>query len=151
MKNKLITTVLIYFIFGSFIISGLVTHCYAGRLNQVVIYWDDTEKFTDIDAGAGAQHHFTKRVKQTLNLKFSKLMGKLPVKYHWTIQIHDVDLAGQVTRALNHTREPIRGYETFFNPTITFSYRLLDDKKRVVANDKGCVFSTILITCSHRS
>lgn len=146
MKNNLITTVLIHFILGSFIISGLASHCYAKPLNQVVIYWDDTEKFTDIDAGADAQHHFTKRVKQTFNLKFAKLMAKLPAKYRWTIQIHDVDLAGQVTRVLNHTREPIRGYETFFNPSMTFSYRLIDDKKRVVANDKNFKLTDFYVT-----
>ena len=146
MKNNVITTVLIHFILGSFIIGGLATHCYAKPLNQVVIYWDDTETFTDIDGGSYAQYHFTKRVKQTLNLKFAKLMGKLPAKYHWTIQIHDIDLAGKMSRAYNTQSKSIRVYDTFFNPTMTFSYRLLDNKAHVVANDKNFKLTDFYVT-----
>ena len=97
-------------------------------------------------AGGFAQHKFTKRVKQTLNLHFAKMAGQLPVGYHWTIHIHDIDLAGKITRAYRRDREPLRVYQTFFNPSLTMSYRLLDAKGKVVANNKSLKLSDVYVT-----
>ena len=137
MKNYIVSI-----LFGCF----LVTSAQATPLPAVLIYWDNSKTFKDIDAGVNAQSKFTKRVKRSFNIQLAKLAGHFPKGYRWTIHIHDIDLAGKVTRIYRNDREPLRVYETFFNPSMTFSYRLLDATGKVIANDKHFKLTDFYVT-----
>ena len=129
------------------LVGGLaVNKVQAIPLPAVLIYWDDTKTFSDIDAGVNAQHKFTKRVKQAINIQFAKLAGRFPRSYRWQIHIHDINLAGKVTRIYRNDREPLRVYDSFFNPSMTFSYRLLDATGKVIANDKHFKLTDFYVT-----
>lgn len=103
---------------------------------EAVIYWEDITKFSDVDAGVNSQPKFNRKLKKAMSNHFGKLAEQLPTGYKWEVQIHDVNLAGKISRAYRNDREPLRVYDTFFNPSMEISYRVSDDKGKVIANDK---------------
>lgn len=103
---------------------------------QAVVYWEDTKKFTDIEAGVNTQSKFANRLKKSFSENFGDLAEQLPAGYKWEIQVHDVDLAGKVTNIYRNDRGAIRVYDQFFSPSVKISYRVVDAAGKVVANDK---------------
>lgn len=117
-------------------LSGLLLATGAANAGTAKVYWDDPTGFTDINAGVQSQPKFTKRVIEKMNEHFSSLAEDLPKGYTWHIQVADVDLAGKVSTSYFPGKEGTRTFDTFFNPSMTFSYLVKDQNGKIVAGDK---------------
>lgn len=103
---------------------------------QAIVCWEDITKFSDVEAGVNIQSTFNDRLKTAVNKYLSELAEQMPAGYKWEVQIHDIDLAGKISRAYRNDRQPLRVYDTFFNPSMKISYRVTDSNGKVIANDK---------------
>ena len=89
------------------------------------VEWVKPDEFTDIRAGNLNRKKFKEQVFKQFEEHFAALASKLPEGQQLKIQVHNIDLAGDVNAGgINR----IRIIKEIYVPKIKFSYQLLNDK-----------------------
>lgn len=94
------------------------------------VKWKEPNKYIDIDAGRETKSSFRKRLFKRFEKHFTKLAGKLPDNKVLTIEVTDVDLAGN--NRFNMDR--VRIIKEIDFPRMTFTYQ--------VKNADGTIFKS---------
>jgi len=103
----------------------------------VKIEWQDPKSFRDVKAVGDIQSRYEKRTFETLTKNLNKEASKtLKSEQKLEMLVTDLDLAGDVRPTFGATMNDIRLIEELYPPRITFSYKLLEGDKVIMAGDE---------------
>lgn len=92
------------------------------------VEWGDPKKFTDIEANIGTQKAFQERVMKHLTEQFQQFASTLPEDAVLTVNVKNLDLAGQVEYSFSFMNE-FRKVTELYRPEIEFDYKVIQDNK----------------------
>ncbi|MBU3021043.1 DUF3016 domain-containing protein [Aestuariibacter sp. A3R04] len=114
---------------SSVLLGGLVFPGFAGAAS-VEVTWENPEKYTDVRPSNESRVKFKERTFKALEAYLGKLAEKLPADEKLTINVTNLDLAGQVWPSSfvfgNATGADVRIIKRVDIPRMTFSYTLTD-------------------------
>jgi hypothetical protein len=119
---------------GAVIMSLLVAG--VAMAGEVKVEYIDYKKFTDMKPANEARGSYEKRTMASFDKIFADLAKELPEGYRWSVQVTDIDLAGDVNHMFTQSGQQIRVIKDLFIPRINFSYTLLDQNKVLVLEEK---------------
>ncbi|MGS0690080.1 DUF3016 domain-containing protein [Shewanella sp. 30m-9] len=103
----------------------------------VKIEWQDPNSFRDIRSGGEIQSRFEKRTFEQLTKSLNKEAVKvLKPEQKLEMVVTDLDLAGDVRPTFGATTHDLRVVKNIYPPRITFSYKILQDDKVIMAGDE---------------
>lgn len=103
----------------------------------VKIVWQSPKDFRDIKSSGEIQSRFEKRLFETLTANINKEAVKiLKPNQKLEMTITDVDLAGDMRPTFGATADDLRVVKDIYPPRMSFSYRVLDNDKVIVAGDE---------------
>jgi len=103
----------------------------------VKIEWQDPKNFRDVKAVGDIQSRYEKRTFKTLTKNLNKEASKtLKSEQKLEMLVTDLDLAGDVRPTFGATMNDIRLIEDLYPPRITFSYKILEGDKVIMAGDE---------------
>ncbi len=103
----------------------------------VKIEWQDPKSFRDVKAVGDIQSRYEKRSFETLTKNLNKEASKtLKSEQKLEMLVTDLDLAGDVRPTFGATMNDIRLVEELYPPRITFSYKILEGDKVIMAGDE---------------
>ncbi|SET71773.1 DUF3016 domain-containing protein [Thalassotalea agarivorans] len=132
--KKLVSKIAVL-VFGAALMAGCSstgeqeTSYVSDSFETVKITWQDFDKYRDIRSGQESRKGFRERVFNTMNKHFNELMGNLPQGYKLDMVVTNVDLAGDTIMTTNQ----IRVIKEPYYPSFDFSYKLMDNTGKVVA------------------
>ncbi len=99
---------------------------FGGMAANVEINWVEPENYKDVRPGNhGSKKKFEEQVFYTLEKHFTKMAEQLPEGQLLTVNVTDIDLAGDTMIGGINQYRVIKGV---YHPRIEFSYQLVDDK-----------------------
>ncbi len=108
----------------------------AAVAGEVKVEYKDYKKFTDMKPANEPRGSYERRTMASFDKIFADLAKELPEGYSWTVVVTDIDLAGDVNHMITQTGQQIRVIKDVFIPRINFSYTLVDQNKKLVAEQK---------------
>ena len=114
---------------------------------ESVVTWTNPDKFHDIRPGnLDSQQDFTEQVFTELSEHFAKLAALLPAQHKLTVNITNIDLAGDVRiGAIN----AIRIIKNIYPPRLKFSYQLIRADGSVVIDNTISLRDSNFMAISH--
>ncbi|RTR31187.1 DUF3016 domain-containing protein [Shewanella atlantica] len=104
---------------------------------MVKIEWQEPKNFRDVKAVGDIQSRYEKRTFELLTKNLNKEAGKtLKSEQKLEMLVTDLDLAGDVRPTFGATMNDIRLVEELYPPRITFSYKILEGDKVIMAGDE---------------
>ncbi len=104
---------------------------------SVTITWKNPSHFRDIKSSGGLQSRYQTRLFEVLTKNLEKLAEKvLTENQSLSLEVTNLDLAGDVRPAFNATSNDIRVVKSIYPPRMTFSYKVLEGKNEVVAGQE---------------
>ncbi len=104
---------------------------------MVKIEWQDPNSFRDVKAVGDIQSRYEQRTFETLTKNLNKEASKtLKSKQKLEMLVTDLDLAGDVRPTFGATMNDIRLVEELYPPRITFSYKIIEGDKVIMAGDE---------------
>ncbi|WMW79414.1 DUF3016 domain-containing protein [Undibacterium cyanobacteriorum] len=119
------------FLFAAGLIGMSINFAYAGDSK---VNWGNLDKFTDVQEGRDQREYFRENLKKEFSEIFNGLAKKLPEGYTLTVNVNDLDLAGDIRPSISYWQ--IRIMTTIYWPRMSFDYELKNDKNEVVASGK---------------
>lgn len=104
---------------------------YAGESK---LNWGNLDKFADIQEGREHREVFRENLKKEFSEVFNHLAKKLPEGYTLTVQINDIDLAGDIRPSTSIWQ--VRIMTSIYWPSMNFEYELRNEKNEIVASGK---------------
>ncbi|QBY03899.1 DUF3016 domain-containing protein [Thalassotalea sp. HSM 43] len=111
--------------FISVICATMLVSTYA-MAGQAKVNWVDPDSYTDIEPGDEPRSRFEARVFKELEEHIAELAAKLPEGQTLTMDITNVDLAGDVRYMVGPNNATIRVIEDLYFPKMRFKYQLTD-------------------------
>ncbi|QYK01832.1 DUF3016 domain-containing protein [Shewanella psychrotolerans] len=103
----------------------------------VKITWQGADKFRDVKATSDIQSRYELRTFETLTKNLNKTATKsFQSNQKLEMVVTNVDLAGDVRPTFGATSNDIRVVKDIYPPSLTFSYKVLEDDKVIVAGDE---------------
>ncbi|MGS0682552.1 DUF3016 domain-containing protein [Shewanella sp. 125m-7] len=103
----------------------------------VKVEWQDPNSFRDIKSSGEIQSRFEKRTFEQLTKSLNKEAVKvLKPEQKLEMLVTDLDLAGDVRPTFGATTHDLRVVKNIYPPRITFSYKILQDDKVIMAGDE---------------
>jgi len=104
---------------------------------EVEVTWVEPENYRDIHQGEHGRKDFHKKMFKDFDKHFAKLAKTLPKKYTLKVNVTDLDLAGNITRAgakWGTQMKMVRSIENRISDAtrIDLSFELLDENKAVI-------------------
>jgi len=97
------------------------------------VTWTDYKSYRDIHEGNGGRKQFRERIFKDFEKHFAELAATLPEGQTLTIEVTDVDLAGDThLGGINRTRV----VKHMYPPRMNFSYKLVDAEGKVIQSDE---------------
>ncbi|WP_299790435.1 DUF3016 domain-containing protein [uncultured Shewanella sp.] len=134
---------LTYLLFAGVLTSGAVVAADEAVENPtteqgvVKIQWQDPKSFRDVKAVSDIQSRYEQRTFEALTKNLNKAAGKtLKPDQKLEMLVTDLDLAGDVRPTFGATMNDIRLIEEIYPPRITFSYKVLEGDKVIMAGDE---------------
>jgi len=104
---------------------------------MVKIEWQEPKNFRDVKAVGDIQSRYEKRTFELLTKNLNKEAGKtLKSEQKLEMLVTELDLAGDVRPTFGATMNDIRLVEELYPPRITFSYKILEGDKVIMAGDE---------------
>ncbi len=97
------------------------------------VKWTNPEKYRDIYPGEEHRKKFKAQVFSTLEQHFARLAASLPEGQRLSIEVTDLDLAGDVHQG---GIRRIRIIKDLFFPRIQFAYQLTDGANNIIEADE---------------
>ncbi|RDV28222.1 DUF3016 domain-containing protein [Alteromonas aestuariivivens] len=122
------------------VLTGMIAGCLAcgaaTAAAEVEVNWKEPDSYTDVKPVNETRKGFQERTFSVLEKHFSELAESLPDDYNLSVEVTNVDLAGQVWPAsfvgLGHSSSDVRLIKRLDIPRMTFSYTLADSSGKVV-------------------
>lgn len=108
----------------------------AASAGEAKVSWGKLDDFTDVYAGSEFKERFQERLTKEFEAVFSAFAKKLPDGYELTIDVTDIDLAGDARPGESMYGQPIRVVRGLSWPRMNFSYTLKNAQQEVVASGK---------------
>ncbi|MFA9273288.1 MAG: DUF3016 domain-containing protein [Candidatus Aquirickettsiella gammari] len=121
------------FLFALFALTCYSNFAAAG---EVKVNWGKLDDFTEISPGHETKEHFRERLKKEFEDVFAALAKKLPDGYQLTVNISDIDLAGDIRPGASFSVSQIRIMREIYWPRMNFSYELRNTQQEVIAQAK---------------
>jgi len=101
---------------------------------ESVVKWQDFKDYRDVRASNQAKSSYHKQIATQFEKHFSKLAEQLPKEYKLSVEITDIDLAGDVRYG---GMDEIRVVKPIYFPRLKLNYSLTDKEGSVIseAND----------------
>lgn len=103
---------------------------------EVKVNWGKLDDFTEINPGHETKEHFRERLTKEFEDVFAALAKKLPDGYQLTVNISDIDLAGDIRPGASFSVSQIRIMREIYWPRMNFSYELKNPQQEVIAQAK---------------
>jgi hypothetical protein len=101
---------------------------------EAEINWVNPEKYDDLRAGDQNRKAFKEHTLKAFEKYFIQLADKLPNKQKLIINVHNIDLAGEIY--FEETRQ-IRIIKESYLPKMTLSYKLLADNGNILTSGEN--------------
>lgn len=111
----------------------LLTLALPAHSSEVDIQWQEPEKYTDIRPSHSSRKKFQARVFKHLGEEFQEVAAQLPEGYSLSINVTNVDLAGDVRFNFGTVMREIRIMTDIYSPKLNFSYEVKDANNETVA------------------
>jgi hypothetical protein len=98
----------------------------------VSVEWKNTDKYSDIRSGEQNRAYFKRYVFSSLEKHLAKLAEKLPEKQKLSIEVTNLDLAGDIEFS---SARQMRIVRDIYIPRISLSYKLVDENNQAIKND----------------
>lgn len=106
----------------------------------VKVVWQDTKKFRDVESSGDIQSRFEERLFNTLTKHLNKEAQKLfKPDQKLELVVTDLDLAGDMRPTFGATASDLRIVKDIYPPRMSFSYKLLDGNRVVIAGDEKLI------------
>ncbi|MDR8522192.1 DUF3016 domain-containing protein [Shewanella fidelis] len=103
----------------------------------VKVEWQDPSNFRDIRSSSEIQSRFEKRTFEQLTKNLDKEASKiLKPEQKLEMVVTDLDLAGDVRPTFGATVNDLRVVKDIYPPRITFSYKILEGDKVIMAGNE---------------
>ncbi|MCK8045856.1 DUF3016 domain-containing protein [Shewanella sp. 1CM18E] len=103
----------------------------------VKVEWQDPSSFRDIRSSGEIQSRYENRTFEQLTKNLNKEASKiLKPEQKLEMVVTDLDLAGDVRPTFGATTNDIRVVKDIYPPRITFSYKIVEGDKVVMAGDE---------------
>jgi len=100
---------------------------------SAVVNWSNPASYKDVRASSGSQEEFQAKTFSELESTIQKLAASLPDGQKLEMTVTDLDLAGDVKFTGARTQhQDVRVVKEMYPARITFHYRLLDGKGKVL-------------------
>lgn len=99
--------------------------------------WVKPEDYSDIRPANENRSRFHKRIFERLDEHFSELAAKLPADQTLKVQVHNLDLAGDVRYMMGPNNSTIRVVKDIYFPKMRFSYQLVDKNDSEVTSGEA--------------
>lgn len=107
------------------------------EVGVVKITWQGVDDFRDVKAVGDIQSRYELRTFETLTKNLNKTVTKnFQPDQKLEMVVTDVDLAGDVRPTFGATSNDIRVVKDIYPPRLTFSYKVLEGDKVIVAGDE---------------
>ncbi|XQF93081.1 DUF3016 domain-containing protein [Pseudoalteromonas espejiana] len=100
------------------------------QAGESVVKWQDFKDYRDVRASSQGKTSYHKQIATQFEKHFSKLAEQLPKKYKLSVEITDIDLAGDVRYG---GMDEIRVVKPIYFPRIKLNYSLVDNDGSVVS------------------
>ncbi|ABZ78350.1 conserved hypothetical protein [Shewanella halifaxensis HAW-EB4] len=130
------------------LVAGLLASSSAWATDEVVenpiteegvvkVEWQDPSNFRDVESSGDIQSRFEKRTFEQLTKSLNKEAAKiLKPEQKLEMVVTDLDLAGDVRPTFGATTNDLRIVKNIYPPRITFSYKILEGDKVIMAGDE---------------
>jgi hypothetical protein len=106
----------------------------------VKVVWQDTKKFRDVESSGDIQSRFEERLFNALTKHLNKEAQKLfKPDQKLELVVTDLDLAGDMRPTFGASVSDLRIVKDIYPPRMSFSYKLLDGKRVVIAGDEKLI------------
>ncbi|GIU23649.1 DUF3016 domain-containing protein [Shewanella schlegeliana] len=106
----------------------------------VKVEWQDPDSFRDIRSSGDIQSRFEKRTFDQLTKNLNKEASKiLKPDQKLEMVVTDLDLAGDVRPTFGATTHDMRIVKDIYPPRITFSYKVIEGDKVIIAGDEKLI------------
>ena len=103
----------------------------------VKVEWQDPNSFRDVKSSGDIQSRYEKRTFEQLTKSLNKQAAKLlKPEQKLEMVVTDLDLAGDVRPTFGATTHDLRVVKNIYPPRITFSYKILQGDKVIMAGDE---------------
>lgn len=122
---------------GSVLAADEVTENPVTENGIVKVEWQDPSSFRDIRSSGEMKSRFENRTFEQLTKHLNKEASRiLKPEQKLELVVTDLDLAGDVRPTFGATTNDIRVVKDIYPPRITFSYKVLDGDKVIMAGDE---------------
>ena len=128
---------------GKFAAASLIFLSVPALAGEVTVTWSDASKFTDIVASNSTDKAYQKSIKQALDAEFSAQAGKLPEGQKMTVNITDIDLAGEVDPIPSRAGYRVRVLRDMTYPQLRFDYQIMDSAGAILKEQAGVVIKDV--------
>lgn len=108
-----------------------ISTAYAG---EAKLTWGNFDKFTDIQEGRDSRDRFRENLVKEFADVFNAQAKKLPDGYVLSVNVSDLDLAGDIRPSMSTWQ--IRIMTAIYWPRMNITYELRNEKSEVVASGK---------------
>ncbi|MBC3875648.1 DUF3016 domain-containing protein [Undibacterium flavidum] len=121
-----------------FLLTLFALTCYSSfaAAGEVKVNWGKLDDFTEINPGHETKEHFRERLTKEFEDVFAALAKKLPDGYQLTVNVSDIDLAGDIRPGASFSVSQIRIMREIYWPRMNFSYELKNSQQEVIAQAK---------------
>ncbi len=118
-----------------FLLSALLcsSDAFAGTAE---VTWQNPDKYTDIKPSNGTDKSYRKSVDKALGGEFKKLAEKLPSGQKLTVNVTNLDLAGEVDPIPSRGGYQLRVLKDSYYPQMVFEYKITDATGKSVQESK---------------
>lgn len=104
---------------------------------EVSVTWSDPAKFTDIVASNSTDKAYRKSIEKALSAEFKAQAAKLPEEQKMTVNITDIDLAGEVDPIPSRAGQRVRVLKDLYYPQLRFDYKIIGKDGSTVKEQDG--------------
>lgn len=104
---------------------------------EVTVTWSDPAKFTDIVASNSTDKAYRKSIEKALSAEFKAQAAKLPEGHKMSVNITDIDLAGEVDPVPSRAGYRVRILKDVYYPQLRFDYKIANQTGATIKEQTG--------------
>lgn len=119
------------FLFALSLLAFQASSAYAG---EAKLTWGNFDKFSDVQEGRDSRDRFRENLMKEFTDIFNAQAKKLPDGYVLSVDVNDLDLAGDIRPSMSSWQ--IRIMTTIYWPRMNFNYELRNEKSELITSGK---------------
>jgi hypothetical protein len=126
------------------LIIGSIAFSSGANAGSAEVKWQNPDKFRDIDPGNSTKDSYRKSIEKSFGEEFSKQAEKLPASQKLSVNVTNLDLAGEVDPIPSRGGLQLRVLKNIYYPQMTFDYKItgpggsvVQEHQQVTIKDMG--------------